>query len=686
MSAGSRLAAILFADIVGYSDLSSRDEARALRLVRVFERAARRVVSRFDGRIVKFMGDGVMAEFSSTRAAIEAAVALRHAFARGAKAKSIPDAALRLGIHVGDVVPSGGDILGDGVNTAARLHQAAEPGEILVSDAVYMQLRQLKELDFEPRAERELKGVGKVRIYAVSSTAPVEPEPEESRPPRWSPSRRTLVLAGGVALAVGIALAGLLSRTFDPDQVDRSIAVLPFETVGRGGDPTFAEGIHGDILTQLSTMPDLDVISRTSVMRYRTVDEPLEKIARELGVAWVLQGEVQRVGDQVQVNARLVDARKDKQVWADGYRANLTAENLFEIQHEITLQIATALEVHLTREERAAIETVPTGDLEAYRLYVQGRGFVDQRTPDALRRSVEYFEQAIERDPDYALAWAGLAEALGLLEFYGLPIPASVDDPLRAARRAVEIDPGLGEAHASLGIILSLRHRGPEAVAELKRAIELQPAYAEAYIWLSWVELVLGRPADALRWGRRAAELNPLSPAIHVYLAEALLARGETQHALDEARRSREMQPEYGLPAFVEGLALQQLGRPGEAISVYSQALRLVPPEGAPSHAEINAALAISHVATGDVRATREFLDRIDEASHPFSAGLVHAALGRRDEAFALFEQVREWDSPATEIARYYSPDVLGPLRADPRYGRLLRRIDEAWGLGTGRD
>lgn len=680
-SSRSRLAAVLFADIVGYSDLTARDEARAMKLVRAFHRASRSSVSRFGGRVVKFMGDGVLAEFPSTRAAVGAAAALREAFERRASEEDLGEVALRSGIHAGDVVTSEGDILGDGVNTAARLHEVAEPGEILVSDAVYLQLRQRREIEFEPRGERELKGVGRVKVYAATPSGTIELEPAERRNGDGTSARRVVAAAVAAAVVIAVVAGGFLLGGRSGEEIDRSIAVLPFETIGENADPTFTEGIHGDVLTRLSTVSGLEVISRNSVIRYREPERSLDEIARELDVAWVLQGEVQQVGDRVQVNARLVDAREDRQVWAQDYRRDLTAENLFEIQHEITLEIIAALEAHLTREERLAIESTPTGNLEAYRLYVQGRGFVDQRTEDALRRGVEYLERAIDEDGGYALAWAGLADALALLEFYGYGAPEATVDPMYAARRAVELDPRSGEAHASLGIVLSLRQRGPEALAALERAVELRPAYAEAYIWLGWVQLMIGRPEEALESARRAADLNPLGPAIRAYLAEALLANGDARGALVESRRSMEMQPEYGLPRFMEGLSLHHLGRTGEGISAYSEVLRLVPPAGTPTHAEIRAALAVGHVAAGDSRSAREILDRIAAAAHPFSAGLVHAALGEEDRAFAAFARVRDWGSLSNELARYYFPDVLGPLRSGPRYRELLRRIDAAWGL-----
>lgn len=465
----------------------------------------------------------------------------------------------------------------------------------------------------------------------------------------------------------------------------RSIAVLPFETLGRQEPNPFTEGIHGDVLTRLSNVSDLQVISRTSVRRYRNTEKAIPEIGRELEARWVLEGEVQEAAGQFQINTRLINVREDRQVWARDYRGSLTAENVFEIQGDITKKIVRALEAELTPEEEKRVEQQPTESLEAYRLYVQGRGHLDERTEEGIRRGLDYFQQAIEQDASYALAWTGLTDALSLLEFYGLAPPDDAPEPMRAAERAVELDPNLGEAHAALGILHSIRLNGPAARRELNRAVELTPSYAEAYGWLGWVHLCLGRPTEALGPAQQAVALSPLAPAYRVYLAEIYLANGEDGDALREARRAREIQPEYGLAHFMEGLVLHHRQQLAKATSALRKALPLIPPQGTPTHAEVRAALAVTHAASGDPTQARKLLDQIDETGDSFSAGLVHAALGEDDAAFDAFEQVRDWSSFSTEHVRYFFPDVLGPLREDPRYEELLRQVDRSWGLETNR-
>ena len=511
-----------------------------------------------------------------------------------------------------------------------------------------------------------------------------EREPEEREPQPLSQRRSRL--AAKVLVALGL-LAGVVAGGWyltgggEPAVTDRSIAVLPFETIGKEEATSFTDGVHGDLLTRLSHISDLSVISRTSVMRYRNPEKPLPAIAAELGVAWVLHGEVQETADQLQVTARLVNARTDRQVWAESYRRELTAANLFEIQAEITRQIARALETHLSPQEERQVERTPTENLDAYRLYTQGRELLDRRTEDGMRRALDYFQQAIAEDSSYTLAWVGVADGLSLLEFYGYPNPGIALGARRAARRALELDPTLGETHASLGIVHSVRQEGPEAVRELERAVELRPGYAEAHAWLSWMQLILGRPEVAQEPMERAATLDPLAPAFRAYLAEAYLANGRSGDALREAQRAREIQPDYPLAHFMEGLVLYHLGMMAEAKAVLRDVLPLVRPGGTPSLSEVRAVLAVTHAASGDSTTARELLARIEEANDPFSAGLVHAALGEDEAAFDAFATVSTWDSFSTEHFRYFFPDVLGPLRDDPRYQELLREVDRSWGL-----
>ncbi|MDP2497183.1 MAG: BTAD domain-containing putative transcriptional regulator, partial [Candidatus Palauibacterales bacterium] len=431
----------------------------------------------------------------------------------------------------------------------------------------------------------------------------------------------------------------------------RTVAVLPFENLGEGeGAETFAAGLHDDLITELSRAPDLAVISRTSVARFGGREGTASEVGRQLGAGTLVQGGVRAAGDRVRLNVQLVDARDDAHRWAESFDRRLTPEALFEIQGELASRIAGSLHAELTPEgdgEGERSGRAPTGDLEAYRLCVQGRALLDQRTGDDLRQAVDYFRRTLERDPEHPLAWSGLAEALALLDFYGHPVPGDAPDALEAARRGVEADPGSGEARTSLGIVRSLRLQGPEALDDLERARELAPSHAEAHVWLGWVRLVQGEAERALGPLRRAVELNPLGPALRVYLGEALLATGSPEEGLRQARRAGELQPGYALAAFVEGLVLHHMDRHREAADRLEKALALTRARGTPSRPEARAALAATRAAAGQEERARELLARIEEdregRARAFSAALARAALGDAEGAFEALARVDRW-------------------------------------------
>jgi TolB-like protein/DNA-binding SARP family transcriptional activator len=478
----------------------------------------------------------------------------------------------------------------------------------------------------------------------------------------------------------------------------RWIAVLPFENLSGSADADpFVTGLHDDLLTELSRIAALSVIARTSVLRYRGTTRPVPEIARELGVGTIIEGGVQTADGRLRLNVQVIDAVTGAHRWAERYDRELSAVSIFDLQGDLSREIAGALETELTSSERRRAGRggrERTEDLEAYRLCVQGRTLLDQRTPRAMVRSVEYFQRVIQRDAGYALAWSGLADALSLLEFYDHTAPAGAPDPMEAALRAVVLGPELGQARASLGIVRGVRHQGAAALVELEQATELAPSHAEAHAWLGWIRLLQGHARRALTALSRAVELDPLAPAFRAYRAEAHLAAasitsavnasaagaGElAADALREAVRTRQLQPEYGLAHFVEGLVLYHLGRAEEGEAALETSLGLVPPWGVPRHAEVHAAIAVIRAAAGDSAGARARLARIDGQAHPFSRGLVLAALGELDEAMTAFESVRNWDSFSVDHYRYFFPRELGALRAEPRFVRLRDVIDRIW-------
>lgn len=466
-----------------------------------------------------------------------------------------------------------------------------------------------------------------------------------------------------------------------------SIAVLPFQTIGADSVAPLADGIHHDLLTRLSAVPGLKVISSTSVRRFRDTRLSIPEIAAQLGVVWIVEGAVQQAGENLQVNAQLIDAARDHHIWARTYRQPYSAGNLFAIQAEIMEDIATSLETKLDTGNLRRAEHNATDDLEAYARYMQGRSFLDTRTEPGMRQALVYFRSALERDRDYALAWVGVADALMLLyDYYDNGSPSAVrPDVEKALNRALELDPELAAAHASTGLFhMSHAAMGPlraegldgaTAVRWLKQAVERQPGYAEAHNWLSWVLQLLGYADEALACASTSIELNPLAPeAIH-NLMSSNMACGGFGRALREARRIEELGMYEDTPRFYEAVALHHLGRFDAAVDLLDGVVIEWAELGAQS------ALAVAEAARGNSKRAESVLAEIESGGDDFCSALVRAALGRHDEALDIMASIEQWGQWPALVLHHYYPEILAPLRASPRFGAIMTSLRQYYGL-----
>ncbi|PQJ34669.1 hypothetical protein BSZ35_08710 [Salinibacter sp. 10B] len=496
---------------------------------------------------------------------------------------------------------------------------------------------------------------------------------------------RLLVIGGAIVLLLGAAwiLAREMMGTSEAAAPPRSVAVLPFESVGDADAGQFARGIHDDLLSRLSGISDLRVISRTSVLPYQETSQTLPEIAQELGVRWIVEGTVQQAGSQVQVSAQLINAREDTHEWGQEYQRALTPENLFAIQDELTTKIARSLEATLTTQEEERIARRPTENLEAYRLYVKGRALLDQRSDQGIRQAARYFRQALARDSSYALAWAGLADARSLLSLYGYaPADSVLPRALRAANRAVELNPDLAESHASRALVKDYRRNGPAAVRGYIQALDLNPNYARAHQWLGNLYLALGRLEKAVSHLRTAAELDPMSPSIHAALAGAYNRQqpARTDEALTHTARAKQLAPDYAAGHIVEGVALSRARRYEEALLALQRGLDMAAPGDGVRRLHLGKP-AVVRLRMGDTTGARERLQRMESNDEsPFAQAEVHAALGEIDAAFADLRRVTWAKFLAAEL-RYGT--ALDPLRSDPRYRKLVRTVNQIWGLNA---
>ena len=362
-------------------------------------------------------------------------------------------------------------------------------------------------------------------------------------------------------------------------EVGPSIAVLPFENrSAKTDDAFFVDGIHDDILTQLSKVSALKVISRTSVERFRDTKLPLQDVAKQLGVKSILEGGVQRAGDRVRINVQLIDAATDGHLWAETYDRELTAENIFAIQSELAAAIAGALKAALTPAEKARAAVVPTRNLAAWEAYQLGKQRVAKRTSGGLIEGEKFFRKAIELDPNFALAYAGLADSLSIRVEYGAPFLATLEQAAAAADTALKLDPGLSEAWASSGAIAQFHEQNDRAEQMYRRAIELNPNNATAHHWFSGLLAALGRTDEALSNAERAADLDPLSAIVQRNLAFALELQGRFSEAASHERRAIEIDPTMPTPYGGLGLLMAYAwNRFADAVPLVQKAMELDP-------------------------------------------------------------------------------------------------------------
>src|SRR5713101_8016621 len=415
-----------------------------------------------------------------------------------------------------------------------------------------------------------------------TETADAEHLPTRSHKRAWI----YVVIIGGV-LSIGLFFLGRYTasrtspvesgRTGGPVLPEKSIAVLPFENLS--GDPDnayFAEGMQDEILARLSKIADLKVISRTSTQRFKSAPLDLREIAKQLGVGNVLEGSVQKSGDAVRVNVQLINALNDAHLWGDVYERKLT--DIFAVESDIAKTIADTLQAKLTGAEKQLIAAQPTTDLTAYELYLKGRLLWSKRGGDNLRQAIGFYEQAIARDPKYALAYTGLAEAYVLLPFYTATAPQDAYPTAKAAAlKALQLDEKLAEAHTALGLLLcfgDLDMAG--SISEFQRAIALNPNYATAHHWYgNGPLLALGRFEEAIAEGKRAIELDPLSPIINADLGQNLYIARRYDEAIAQLRKTLEIDPTFYYAHYNLGIALQLKGDMPAAIAEYTQAQQL---------------------------------------------------------------------------------------------------------------
>lgn len=642
-----RIVALMLTDIVGFTAMNQRDEALALVLLGEHNALLRSRFAEYGGEEVKATGDGFLVVFGSPVQATLCALAIQ-ADCRARNVNEIESRRfeIRVALHLGDIVERGGDVLGDAVNVTSRLEAITPPGGIYTTRALYDQVWNKATARFDPLGPRPLRDLPfPIEVFRIAPRGEGEASP---------PARRI----GECRIAV------LPLRNTSPDP----------------NDAYFADGMTEELIHMLSRIRGFHVIAQTSAMTYRNSAKSAMQIGTELGVANLLEGSVRKAGDRVRITIQLVDAATEEHVWSQSYDRRL--EDILGIQTDIALQIAAALRVRLLSTDETEVVRKGTTNTEAYTAFLRGRLYWSKRTPEALNRAVGMFQRAIELDPQYALAHAGLADSLILLPGYVTSITGSVVYPQarEAALRAIALDETLASPHAVLGLIKSHFEWEPnEGERHFLTAIEREPGNVTAHHWYGASLMLYRRFAESERELRIALSLDPLSLIVHADLGQVFYYSRRYHEAVVQLQETLAIEPQFAYARTSLSLAYLRQGDLDRALEELARG-DIGTPE---TDAWVALASAEAHVMQKQPDKARailtSLLNRSDGAYiSPTHIAFVHLALGETDEAFARLKQAYE-DRDGRLIYVLAEP-VFDPYRNHPEaiaLAKLLRA--EVW-------
>src|SRR6516225_7085631 len=668
---------VLFIDIVGYSKLLINEQSERIQELREIVRGTEQFRSaEAQGKLMRLpTGDGGALVFrTSPEAPVLCALEISKAL------KAHPELRVRMGIHSGPVSEVADlneqvNMAGAGVNIAQRVMDCGDSGHILISKRAAEDLGQYRQWQPQLHDLGECEVKHGDRLHVVNLYAEDLGNPEVPTKFRQAVKKRRWAL---IAALILLAAAGIGYYSFSHRAVsttpEKSIAVLPFENLSEDkANAYFAEGMQDEILARLSKIADLKVISRTSTQKYKSAPDNLREIAKQLGVANILEGSVQKAADQVRVNVQLINALNDAHLWSDIYDRKLT--DIFAVESDIAKTIADTLQAKLTGAEKQSIAAQPTSDLTAYELYLKGRSLWGKRSGDNLPKAIAFYEQAIARDPNYALAYSGLAEAYVLLPLYtGMTPEDAYSKAKTAALKALQLDDKLAEAHTALADVLFDDLDMAGSISEYQRAIALNPNYATAHQWYGSDPLrALGRFDEAIAEGKRSVELDPRSPVINTDLGWTLIMARRYDEAIGQFRKTLEIDPTFYLARVGLGRAHQLKGDLAGAIAEYTKAQQLSDDPSA------RLMIATIKAQSGDKEAATRMLSELAQVSkyryvNAYGRALLYLSLGNRDEAIRWLNQsIAEHDNQV--ISTIKVDPLLDPLRGDPRFEALVQKV-----------
>jgi adenylate cyclase len=641
----------MYTDMVGYTALGQRNESLSLALVEEQRKLIRPILARHNGREVKTMGDAFLVEFLNATDSVRCAYDIQRA-TREFNLALVSDKRihLRIGIHLGEVEESRGDISGDAVNVASRIYPLADDGGVCLTHQVYDQVSNKTELKMVSMGVKPLKNV----------STPIEVYKIEMPWEQPTPSKEAVALPR-----------------------DR-IAILPFRNMSPDpNDEYFAEGVTEEIISTASGISGLSVISRTSVMGYKGTTKNLRQIGKELEVGSVLEGSFRKAGNKIRVTAQLIDVTSDKHLWAQNYDRNL--DDVFEVQSDVAKQVAEALRVKILTLELERIEKKPTESTRAYELYLRGMYHWSKRNDpkwsEEVRQACKCYEEAVADDPNFALGYVGQADCSRSLMEGRIEREENRAKAWKMLTKALELDPSLAEAHATKGLLLMSSYDLKQAEAELKLAIELKPSYASSHQWYALLLVSELRMNEAQSQYEKAVELDPLSPTISTFHAGFYLVKRDFPKAIELAQRAAELGAtgSHNTMAFAyKKMGMKDdMNREKEVVAEQLRSwypdVRIAPDVFTARLEENRGELAkLLPEAISQFEALSKEKSRELPLSAYDMAGL-HFFLGKKDLGFKWLE--RSYDEQDGAMLSIQWDEDLDGVRNDPRYLDLVKRL-----------
>jgi TolB-like protein/tetratricopeptide (TPR) repeat protein len=678
-----QLAAIMFTDIQGYTTLMQEDEERAVQIRTEHRNIFNSITQKYGGEILQYYGDGTLSIFGSAINAVRCGIEMQLDF-------SIP---VRIGIHTGDIIHTKEEIIGDGVNIASRIESLAVAGAIFISGKVYDDIKNQKSINTKLIGSFELKNIkDSIDIYAITNDGIVVPSRNQIKgnvskstdKPTDNPDflksiRRKYALPGVLTIillsfAIFYYMKAGVGRFGGDEAMDKSIAVLPLVNMSNDPDQEyFSDGLTEDILTQLSKIGELRVVSRTSIMKYKNTTKSIPEIGVELGVTHILEGSVRKYGNKVRISVQLIEATTDTHIWAEDFDREL--KDIFAIQRDVSLEVASVLKVKLTSVEKERFVNVPTLNTKAYDKYLQGKKIIRKgagASSEDLDQALRLFQEAISMDSNFSLAYVGIANTyLSFVNFGRYSSKEGLPKAMEAALKALAIDDEIGECYASLGAIYFYLNDLETAEKYLNKAIDITPSYDMSYNWLGWLKLLDGKLEQAVTFFEKAHELDPLSSSYKVQIALGYYWYREYDKSLEVLSKVLTADPENNFALWQQANTFKAQGKYEEAIETFHK--RSV-------GTNTNWILGYTYGKAGNREEALRILNyqlkkRETDYVPSYMIAVIYVGLGDKEKALDWLEKAYEDGYGIAFIFNMKFGHTLDELRDEPRFINLLNKL-----------